>query len=158
MTSDESFSAPAKRELRFSLGQLLSIVTITCLVLAIVLMSLQMRMLSGRLETTQRELSALQPLPVQEVAEQFEQQTTLNPIATQVKDVRYSPQEDAYLVGFSWTVKGGQPMYTDVKLKGDGFGGYFGRIPNDEFIKPLGNPDPYVIYIRAPSLLEPNED
>jgi cell division protein FtsL len=157
MPNDESPAGPAKRQLRFSLGQLLLIVTVACLVLAVVLLSIQMRLLSGRLEATQRELSALQPLPVQDVAEQFEEQTTLGPIATQVKDVRYSPQEDAYLVEFSWTVKGGQPISTDVKLEGDGFGAYIGRIPNEEFIKPLGNKDPYTVYIRAPSLLEAAE-
>jgi hypothetical protein len=152
MTDNDSSPAPAKRELRFSLGQLLLIVTIACLVLAIVLMSFQMRLLGSRLESTQQELSALQPLSVDEVARQFQAATTLGPVTTKVSDVRYSPKEDAYRVRFSWTdAKTAQTWSTDVELKNDGFGTYVGAIRNSEFIQPLGYTDQFFVAVETPS-------
>ena len=47
------------------------------------------------------------PLPEQEVARQFEKNTTLGPVRTTVKDVRYAPKEDAYKISFSYVITGG---------------------------------------------------
>ena len=48
------------------------------------------------LDQTESELATMRPLAVEEVARQFEASTTLGPIKTKVRDVRYSPKEDAY--------------------------------------------------------------
>ena len=88
----------------------------------------------------------LRPLPVEEVARQFEQSTTVGPIKTTVGDVRYSPKEDAYKVQFSWdNAQTNQKWFTDVQLTSDGFGGYYGQITSSEFLQPLGRTNAYTV-------------
>lgn len=106
----------------------------------------------------ERELAEIHqerlPLSAEEVARQFEEGTTLGPISTTVKDVRYSPAEDAYKVDLSWTdATTGNSWSTDVILSTDGYGTYFGRIRNRPFIELLGHEDGFTVAVKTPSPL-----
>jgi hypothetical protein len=109
-----------------------------------------------RLSRVERELGALQPLSLDEVARQFENNTMPGTAKSTVKDVRYSPSEDAFLVRFSWPdPQTGDNWTTDVKLTNDGFGRYFGQIRNPEFLKQLRHTtDSYTVVVEAPSPLK----
>jgi hypothetical protein len=139
--------APVNR-VRFSLGNLV-------LLTAVLALSLALFLTNRKLWQTERELEAMRPLPVEEVARQFEARTKVDQITTTVKDVRYSPKEDAYRVGFSWTDKAaGQTWFTDVKLVSDGFGDYYGKILNPEFAQPLGHANGFTVVVQTPSALK----
>ena len=65
----------------------------------------------------------MRPLPFEEVARQFESQTSRGPNAFKVEEVRYSRRDDAYNVSFSWANPAG-PSHSEIRLVGDGFGVY----------------------------------
>ena len=106
----------------------------------------------------QRDISVMKqgnviqtPLSVQEVARQFEKRTHLPPISTDVRDVRYSPENDAFKVEFSWTNRDTEKTWhTDVKLSSDGYGRYIGTIRNGPFIEPTGHEDGYSVVVESP--------
>lgn len=137
------------RAWKFSLSTMLMVVTIACLATALVLTS-------RRLAETESLLGSMKPLPLKEIAAQFEKKTTLGPIATKVTDVRYSPEADAYKVQFSWTNKDTDETWTsDVILKSGDYGAYVGRIRNGPFATPLGYTDGYPVAVRTPSAFKP---
>lgn len=144
----ESHDTPSKR-LQFSLGSMLMIVTIACLATALVI-------LSGRLNIAERQLESLQPISIQEVADQFEKSTTFAQMSTEVTDVRYSPTEDAYKVKFSF-VNRDDPQKrnwsTSVTLKSNGYGEYYGRILSGPFCEALGYKNGFSVSVRTPSAL-----
>ena len=101
-----------------------------------------------------QEVASQQPLDPKEVARQFEKSTTLGTITTTVKDVRYSPEADAYRVNFSWIDSAsGKTWFSDVRLSSDGFGIYYGQIRNGPFIQPLGCKESYAVAVKTPSAL-----
>lgn len=145
-------SEPApRRRLRFSLGSLLLLVTAISLAIALALTH-------QKLTIADRQLKAVQPLSPEEVASQFESQTTLGSIKTTVRDVRYSPGENAYKVAFSWVEsKTAQEWSTEVILTADGFGAYHGKIQSDQFVKPSGiGLDFFPVELKTPSPLRAN--
>jgi len=135
--------------LQFSLGTMLLWVAILCLAIAYV-------MLHRELVAARRELATVQPLPVQEVARQFQEQTTLGGVTTTVTDVSYSPADNSFLVAFSWTnPASGQRFASDVRLTGDGYGRYFGQIGSSDYYSLLGGTKPRTVGVETPSLWEP---
>ncbi len=144
----EETPGPSKRRLfQFSLGSMLLLTTVAGLSIALVLMYL-------RMTGAERQLESLQPISPEEVARQFENATTTARITTKVDDVRYSRTEDAYKVIFEWTDKKTNTTWsTDVVLKADGFGAYFGVIRNVEFVQPFGVTE-YGVVVTTPSPLE----
>ena len=137
----------ARGRVQFSIGTLMLWTAIVCLAVSHGILALQMRGLK-------RELESSRPLRAEEVARQFEQRTTLPPIRTTVRDVRYSSEKDSYKVDFSWhNAKNGRTWSSDVTLKSDGFGSYFGEIRNGSFVQPLGYKSPYSVVVKSPSPL-----
>ncbi len=125
---------------------------LAALAMALLVTNRQLSQTREQLNQTESELATMRPLAVDEVARQFESNTTLGPIKTKVRDVRYSPKEDAYRVSFSWVdPQTKQEWSTEVKLTSDGFGGYYGVIHSNEFTKPLGDTNGYTVGIKAPS-------
>ena len=110
-----------KITIRFSLSTLLLLVAIVGLTIALVLTQFQLRNL-------RRELGAHEPLPVEEVARQFEQQLSTPPITVTVEDIRYSPKNDTYQVKFSWvnSTTPTQRSSSEAWITGDGYGRYTG--------------------------------
>ena len=153
-TADTSTAKPPRR-FRFSIGTLLLLTAIVGLTANAIVTSRRIAMLKQQLESQERELSALSPLPPEEVARQFEKNTTLGPISVSVKDVRYSPDSDSYKVDFSWTDsnKTSQTWNGDVILNSDGYGAYHGEIRHGPFIKPLGRKEAYSVVVKTPSPL-----
>jgi hypothetical protein len=106
------------------------------------------------LSAVKRELDANRPLSAKEVARQFQQNTTLGPIAVKVRDVRYSPDKDSYKVDFSWTdATTNKSWSSDIELTADGYGAYYGQIRNGPFIGPLGYKEAFSVAIKSPSPL-----
>ena len=95
------------------------------------------------------------PIAAESVAKQFVQATNIqSTVTTQVEDVRYSPTEDAYQVEFAWTIQAtGKKWYSSVRLNGDGFGNYSGKIASSQFNQPLGRTTSYRVSISSPSPL-----
>ncbi|KAA5546996.1 hypothetical protein FYK55_00835 [Roseiconus nitratireducens] len=156
MMSDdgESSRKTQPRGFRWSIGTALLWVAIAGLVANSIMMHRRTTLLQQKIDHQQREMSALRPLPPEEVASQFERSTTLGPITTSVKDVRYSPEKDAYRIEFGWTdATTGKQWFTDVELKSDGYGTYYGQIRNHPFIEPLGREEFYAVSVRTPSPL-----
>jgi hypothetical protein len=61
----------------------------------------------------------------------------------------------AIVESFSWTnAKTNEEWSTDVMLESDGFGGYYGVIRNDPFVKPVGHKDGFTVGVRSPSTFE----
>jgi hypothetical protein len=146
---------PVAPRIRFSLGSLLLLIAVIGLALALFVTNRQMSQIREQLAQTESELATLRPLPVEEVARQFESNATLGPIKTTVRDVRYSPKEDAYRVTFSWVdSQAKQEWSTDLELRSDGFGQYYGVIMNGPFIEPLGNTHGFTVLVKAPSALK----
>lgn len=148
--SDEIHTAQTSspRRFRFSIGTLLLWIAIG----AVTMNSIIMRRQVAQLE---QELASQQPLAPKDVAHQFEKSTTLGPITTTVKDVRYSAEADAYRVEFSWDDSAsGETWYSDVRLDHDGFGTYYGEIRNGPFIQPLGHKEAFVVLVETPSSFE----
>jgi len=152
MTDDAPSVSDRRPRLQFSIGSML-------LLTAIVGLSIALALVYGKLVRVERTLSALQPIAVEDFARQFENVTTVGGgrIRTKVTDVRYSPVENAYKVRFSWTDSqtGGQ-WSSNVILKSDGFGTYFGQIRNPEFLVPIKAGDSYMVAIESPPALERN--
>ncbi|WP_442511297.1 hypothetical protein SH528x_002967 [Novipirellula sp. SH528] len=136
---------PVPRRFRFSIGTLLLWIAIGALTMNTIIMSRQVTQLK-------QELTSQQPLSPKEVARQFEKSTTLGPITTTVKDVRYSSEADAYRVNFSWADSAsGKTWHSDLRLNHDGFGVYSGQIRNGPFIQPLGYKEAFPIAVERPS-------
>jgi len=152
-TSDKS-QKDKHRGFRFTIGTTLLWLAIAGLVANTIVINWRITMLQREIDDQQRELNTHRPLPPQEVASQFEKRTTLGPITTSVKDVRYSPDTDSYKVEFTWiNSTTGKTWQTDVELESDGYGAYFGQIRNGPFIKPLGYEESFAILVEAPSPL-----
>lgn len=135
------------RRFQFSLASLLQWIAIGGLAAALFATQVELR-------SVKSELATSRPLPAEEVASQFEQQTTLGPIRTKVKDVRYSQSKDSYKVEFSWNdATSKQDWWSDIELKADGYGAYYGQIRNDPFLTPLGHTNPYTVLVKSPSPL-----
>jgi hypothetical protein len=133
MGDDGEKSQPASFwRVRFSLGSLL-------LLMAVVGLSIALGLTYRKLDRAERELNALQPVSREEVARQFESNTSFGPHRTTVTDVRYSQKEDAYRVTFSWVDSTtNKPWSSDLTLRSaDGFGNYQGQIDVPEFTKQL---------------------
>lgn len=142
---DNDSQTPASRNFRFSIGTLLLWFVILALTLNAIMMNRQISRLT-------KEVAAQQPLSPKEVARQFEKRATLGPVSTTVRDVRYSEQEDAYRVEFSWVdATSGKTWFSDVRLKNDGFGVYYGQIRNGPFIQPLGYKESFTVAVETPS-------
>ena len=119
---------------------------------AILAVAINTALLNRQIYLLKHEVAAQQPLTPKEVARQFEKSTTLGPISTSVRDVRYSEEADTYRVEFSWVdATTGKTWFTDVRLKHDGFGIYYGKIRNGPFIKPLGYKDSFTVAVETPS-------
>jgi len=129
-------------------------VVVVCLLFSLVLSTRRLEQATRELAQAKLQMAALHPLDPEAVAQQFETQTTLAPMSTKVRDVRYSKTQDAYYIEFAFTdAKTGQTAITGLNLKGDGFGGWYGEIRNDSFVVPLGRNlgDAYSVYVRTPS-------
>ncbi|QDV23857.1 hypothetical protein [Aureliella helgolandensis] len=148
--SDETNTSqtPVARGFRFSLGTMLLWIAIGALTTNTIIMN--------RLVTQLRnEVASQQPLSPKEVARQFEMGATLGPITTTVKDVRYSPEADAYRVKFSWVdAASGNTWHSDIQLEHDGFGVYYGQIRNGPFIQPLGYTESFPVAVETRSSFE----
>jgi hypothetical protein len=136
---------PARRRFRFSIGTLLLWIAIGALTMNAIIMNRHVTQMK-------QELASQQPLTPKEVARQFEKRTTLGTIATTVRDVRYSPEADAYRVDFSWVDSAsGKTWHSDIQLNHDGFGVYYGQIRNGPFIQPLGYKESFAVAVETPS-------
>ena len=133
---------------QFSLNNLLLWIAVIALAIGLVLTT---RELSSR----RRELEALQPLSVQEVARQFEARTSQGTLKVTVSDVRYSQADDAYRVKFSCVNStDGASWTSDVKLEGDHFGSYSGMIRDGTYLTAIGtSSDGFYIVVEPPSTL-----
>lgn len=139
---------PVPGKVRFSYGSILLWLAIAALTINTVIMNRHV----ARLE---QDLASQRPLAPREVARQFEERTSLGPLTTTVKDVRYSPEADAYRVEFSYANSGsGETWHSDVRLNHDGFGTYFGQIRGQPFIEPLGHKDFFPVSVKTPSPLD----
>ena len=87
-----------RTRLRFSLSTLLLLVAIFGLTVALIISQIRI----SRLEA---EAATGRPLSYEEVAGQFEQQTSVGGVTVKVTDARYSPKEDVYQVSFSWSTR-----------------------------------------------------
>ncbi len=146
----EQSPAPAKpssRRFQFSLGAMLLWVAIVCL-------AISNAMTLREIFELKRELTAQRPLPAQEVARQFRENTTLGPISVSVGDVRYSSKADSYKVEYSWTdANTGKTWSSDIELMPDGYGAYYGVIRNGPFVTPLGVKNGFTVAVKTPSPL-----
>jgi hypothetical protein len=133
---------------RFSLGSLLLLTTVVCLAISLVI-------LYKKYSQAEQQLNAMLPMSVEDVARKFENSTKFGTTTTKVTDVRYSPTENAYKVQFSWTdAKTGQDWSANVKLTPDGFGVFYGKIYNPEFLRAVGsNNEYYMVAVETPSPL-----
>lgn len=130
---------------RFSIGSLL-------LWTAMIALAVNSLIMSRTVSQLKQELAPQLDLPPSEVARQFERATKVGPIATTVRDVRYSEASDAYRIDFSWTDStSGKTWYSDVQLNHDGFGVYIGQIRNSPFLQPLGHKNPFSVAVEKPS-------
>ena len=152
------------RPFRYSVGNLLLVVTVVSLATALLLTHRKLSQIERKLAETERELTTFQPLRADEVARQFVERTTINSISTTVQDVRYSPTDDAYKVKFSWVdPTTGKKWSSEVKLAADGYGTYMGRItfneffksvytpPDKPFVEPLSGRYDFVVVVQTPS-------
>ena len=149
---DDATITDKKPRLRFSLGSMLLMMAVVCLSISLVIVY-------GRLMRIERELNASRPLSAEEVARQFETSTKFSTFSTKVQDVRYSPKEDSFLVSFSWDDPTTKTSWsTEVRLKPDGYGRYFGQIRSGEFLKSVGSTnDVYTVVVESPSPWRSNE-
>ena len=144
----ETPERPASQRMRFSLGSLLLWTAIVGLATAYI-------MNSRKLSRLQSELDAHRPIPVAEVATQFEKATTIPPITVTVKDVRYSSTKDSYKIDFSWTDRTtNKSWFSDIHLKSDGYGAYYGTIRNGPFVQPLGYKNGFTVAVNSKSSLQ----
>jgi hypothetical protein len=148
----EKSERPAFWRIRFSLGSLL-------LLMAVVGLAIALGLTYRKLDRAERELNALQPLSREEVARQFERNTSFGPHRTTVTDVRYSKKEDAYRVTFSWVDSTtNKPWSSDLTLRpADAFGSYQGQIDVPEFTKQLtafGVTGSCRIFVGSPSMFQ----
>lgn len=133
--TDESSPRP---KLRFAISSLLLGTTIVALTIALIWTQLEVQRLK-------KDVQANRKLTVDEVAASIENRASIHPFPVKVRDVRYSPEKDAYRVRFEFTDVADKERYvTDVTLVGDGFGAYTGRIQNDRFLAPLNRTELWV--------------
>ena len=135
--------------LQFRLSTLLLLVAIFGLTVALIISQI----LISRLEA---EAATGRPISVEEVARQFEKQTGSGPVGVKVTGIRYSSKDDAYRVEFSWI----DPMtkqnwQSEVQLKADGYGKFFGMIGSDQFMQSLGYTGHFPVVVETPSACKP---
>jgi hypothetical protein len=147
----ENARRPPRWRFRFSIGSML-------LSMAVVGLAISLALTYSKLSSMERDLATLQPLSPQEVARQFEKQLVFGKFRTKVEDVRYSRNDDAFRVSFSFIDPNtGQNWYTEVKLKNDGYGVYFGQISSTPFLAAVGsNRDSFAVAVKTPSPLKQN--
>ena len=146
---------PDNRRFSFSFGSIILGIAIVGLAITNVMTYRELSQIKQALQT-HGPMSAEPrwPLSAQEVARQFEKSTTLGPVSTTVKEVRYSPEEDAYRVRYSWANETtGEVWSTDVELSPTGYGEYYGEIRSDQFLDPLGYDERFVVSVETPSRL-----
>ena len=148
MADDSTSHEPLqRRRLQFSIGSMFLWAAIMCLTISNV-------MTRRELVQVRRELDAQRPLTANEVARQFEERTTRGPISVTVRDVRYSPEQDSYKIDFSFTDATSSNSWTsDVRLRSDGYGTYYGEIRADPFVKALGFSERFVVSVKTRSPL-----
>lgn len=73
-----------------------------------------------------------------------------------MRDVRYSPEKDAFQVELSWVdAKNiGKEWRGSVELESDDYGRYYGQIRNGPFINPLGYQNGFTVVLESPSAFE----
>jgi len=136
---------PAPRRFRLSLGK--SLLWGTIAVLGIAYATTHRELVAVR-----QELKRALPIPIEEVARQFQESTTSGPIATQVRDVRYSSTDDSYKVKYSWVDPAtGQTWSSDRELAGNGYGAYLGRIGIKELCEPWEKSGHWIVVKARPS-------
>lgn len=163
MREDQSREAGKASGMRYSVSSLLLLMVVVALFFSLMIVYRQLREVEKRLAAVDAKLLhaetavlSVQPIPPQEVAKQFESRTSNGSVKTTVSDVRYSPKEDAYQVEFSWIDPATKSNWTtDIRLKSDGFGRYFGSIRSDEYLKAIAsNNDTYLVVVESASPLE----
>ena len=155
----DSSGQPSRKPLQLSIGSLLIWTAIVGLVVTNVMMYREVQQLSRQIATRARAETQHWPLSADEVAQQFQNRTTLGPLSVTVTDVRYSEADDAYKVVFQWKNRDtGQLWGGDVKLKGNGFREYHGLIRNVPFIRPLGYNESFTVSVTTPSPLPRGEE
>jgi hypothetical protein len=148
---DSTRSSSSKR-FRISLATLLLWFALVGLLVSNLLLSHRLSVVEHEWQSRKQELETIRPLPLAEVARQFEARTTRGPISVSVKDVRYSADKDSYKIYFSWTDSSSNKTWsTDVELKSDGYGSYYGQIRNGPFIQPLGYKESFTVVVITPS-------
>lgn len=147
---DEAIARPG---FRFSLNAVILWIAILALIFTNVLTYNAVLDLKNELRTS--AVSGM-PIPAEEVAKQFIKATNIpSTVTTEVEDVRYSSEEDTYLVEFAWTLTAtGKKWYSSTRLKSDGFGFYHGQILSSQFNQPLGRTRPYSVSVHTPSPLK----
>jgi hypothetical protein len=133
--------------MRFRLSTLLLLVLVVGLSVALVISQ-------RRIASLEADAATNRPMSLEEVARQVVKQTSQNSLKTTVTDVRYSQKEDTYQVEFSWydsALK--QNSSTEVRLKADSFGRYYGTILSDSYKQSLGLPttDVFSVVVETPS-------
>lgn len=124
--------SPSIRHRTFSLSTMLMAITIGCLAMALFLAN-------RRLAEYESELKFLRPLPVDELARDFEQKTSQGPVSTYVTDIRCSANGICKLT-YTWTIDGSnQYTSTEIILSHDGYGTYYCKIREQPLAKLLGN-------------------
>lgn len=147
-------SARPSNRLQFSLGSILTWTAILCLAVGVVMINRQLANLRQEVAVLSQDTESSRPLSVTEVADQFEKLATLGPIKTTVRDVRYSPEKDAFHIEFSWVDSNTSDKWSgSVELESNGYGKYFGQIRNGPFVEPLGL-EKYPVVVESPSIFE----
>jgi len=141
---------------KFSLASLLILMTVVCLALSLAFVYGRLQEVESRLSMIDGRQVLQMPIPAQEVVRQLENHLNFSGVQINVADVRYSPSEDAYKVDLSWSDPAAKLIWsTDVKLKSDGFGRYFGATHSSEFLKVAGSKnDSYMVFVETPSPLK----
>lgn len=96
------------------------------------------------------------PIPADEVAKQFQDQTSLSNVKVTVTDVRFSDKHNAYRVAFSFVKKNTDKSWsTETNLIGLGFGKYSGQVRSRPYLEAIEieSESPYPVSIQTPSTL-----
>ena len=156
---DESDGAPspAPLKIRFSIGTLLLWIVIGVLAINSIVMNRNLVRVEREITQSKRKSESQLPLTPDEVSRQFEENTARRSVATKVKDVRYSPEADAYRVSFSYFDSAdGTNLPLTITLNHDGFGVYSGTIKGGPLIESLEQYSEFhsfVVSVETPSSL-----
>ena len=142
------------RRIRFSIGTLLLWIAIIALTMNTIIMNRHVTRLTQEIARLKQGIASQQPLSPKEVARQFEKSLTRGTVTTTVKDVRYSPEADAYRVDFSYVDSAsGNAWNSEIRLNHDGFGVYWGGIQSGPLIQSLGYKNSFAVVVKTPSSL-----